>query len=140
RFYSPSPSPAARSTLSLHDALPIYRRAHHGVVGGAPGDVCGVQERGALETDLDERRLHAGQHARYAPLVQVAHEPAAAQALDVDLLHRAVLEDGGAGLARRDVDQDLDAQRFRLQNAARPASTECPLPRAAPPSRTAAGP
>src|SRR6185437_4103925 len=64
---------------------------------------------GALQPDLDERRLHARQHARYAPLVEVAHQAAAAGALDVDLLHHAVLEQRGARLARGDVDQDLGA-------------------------------
>ena len=30
-------------------------------------DVGDVQERGAIEPDLDERRLHAGQHAATRP-------------------------------------------------------------------------
>src|SRR5262249_9971039 len=68
-----------------------------------------VQESGAPEPDLDERRLHAGQHARHASLVEVADQAAAAGALDVHLLHDAVLEDRGARLARGDVHQDLDA-------------------------------
>src|ERR1700684_87917 len=49
------------------------------------------QEGGALQSNLDERRLHAGQHARHAPLVEVAHKSAAAGAFDVQLLHHAVL-------------------------------------------------
>ena len=52
-------------------------------------DVGDVQERGALQADLDERRLHPGQHARHAPDVDVAHQPAARRPLDQELLHHA---------------------------------------------------
>ena len=67
-------------------------------------DVGDVQERRALEADVDEGRLHAGQHARHAALVQVAGEPEAARALDEQLLQHAVLEQRRARLARADVD------------------------------------
>src|SRR4029079_17644015 len=40
-----------------------------------------VEERVALEPDVDERRLHAGQHPRDAPLVDVADRAARAGAL-----------------------------------------------------------
>jgi hypothetical protein len=79
-----------------------------------------MQERGAREADLDERRLHAGQHARDAALVEVADDAAAARALDVHLLQHAVLEQRGARLARRDVDEDLDAHAAPPQSG-RPA-------------------
>src|SRR2546426_8747132 len=39
------------------------------------------------QPDLDERRLHAGQHARHAPHADVADQPAARGALDEELLH-----------------------------------------------------
>src|ERR1700758_1950311 len=39
-------------------------------------------------------------------LLQIAHEPPPAGALDVQLLDHAALEDSGARLARRHVDQD----------------------------------
>jgi hypothetical protein len=71
------------------------------------GDVGGVEEGRALEADLDEGRLHPGQHARDLALVDVADEAPAARALDVDLLEHAVLEDRRARLPARDVDEDL---------------------------------
>src|SRR5262245_5155121 len=70
-------------------------------------DVGDVQERGALEPDLDERRLHPGQHPHHAPHVDVADDAAARGALDVQLLHHAVRHHRDAGFLRRDVDQDL---------------------------------
>ncbi len=68
-------------------------------------DVGDVQKRGALQADLDEGRLHAGQHARNAADIDVADQPARGGALDVQLLHDALLEHGHAGFLRRDVDE-----------------------------------
>ena len=70
-------------------------------------DVGDVQERRALEADVDEGRLHAGQHARDPAEVDVADQPARARALDVQLLHHALLEHRDARFLRRDVDQDF---------------------------------
>ena len=70
-------------------------------------DVGGVQERGALEADVDERGLHARQHARNAALVDVADESAAIGALEKDLLQHAVLDQRRAHLARTDIDQNF---------------------------------
>ncbi len=70
-------------------------------------DVGDVQERGALEPDLDERGLHAGQHPHHAAHVDVADDAAARGALDVQLLHHAVRHHRDARLLRRDVDEDL---------------------------------
>ena len=94
------------------DALDRRRRHGAGRVVAARGaavdvDVGDVQEGGALEADLDERRLHAGQHARDLAGVDVADPAALERALEVQLLHRAVLDDGDAGLLRRPVDQDV---------------------------------
>ena len=72
-------------------------------------DVGDMQERGALEADLDERRLHAGQDARDAAEIDVADQAARAGALDVQLLHDALLEHRNARLLRRDVDEDVVA-------------------------------
>ena len=74
-------------------------------------DVGDVQERGALEADLDERALHAGQHARDAAEVDVADEPARARALDVELLHDALLEHRDAGFLGSYVDKDFMSHR-----------------------------
>src|SRR5690606_33739353 len=82
----------------------------HLVAGvGGLGDVRGVQERGALESHLDERRLHARQHARHLALVDVAHEAAALRALDEHFLQHAVLDQRNAGFPWCDVDEYLDA-------------------------------
>src|SRR5256885_6055559 len=56
----------------------------------------------------------------FRSFVQAAHQSAAAGAPDVNLLPHAFLEYGGAGLARRDVDQDLDAHRSRSRARAVP--------------------
>ena len=74
-------------------------------------DVGDVQERRALEADLDERALHAGQHARDAAEVDVADEAARARALDVQLLHDALLEHRDARFLRRYVDEDFMGHR-----------------------------
>ena len=44
-----------------------------------------MQERGLLEADVDERRLHAGQHAGDAALVDVPGDALVARPLDEDL-------------------------------------------------------
>ncbi len=69
-----------------------------------------MQKGGALETDIHERRLHSGEDTRHASLVEIAHEAAPTRALDVNLLHDAVLGDRRACLTRRNVDQYLYAQ------------------------------
>jgi hypothetical protein len=66
-----------------------------------------MQERGPLETELDERRLHPRQHARYLSFIDVADQPAAARAFDQDLLQHAAFDERRANLARRRVDQNL---------------------------------
>ena len=87
-------------------------------------DVGDMQEGRALEPDLDERALHAGQHARDAAEADVADEPARAGALDVQFLHDALLEHRDAGFLRRYVDEYFMAHRaasfaFRPRSAAR---------------------
>ena len=80
-------------------------------------DVGDVQERRALEADLDERALHARQHARHAAEVDVADEPARARTLDVQFLHHALLEHGDTRFLRRDVDQDFMGHGGRMPAA-----------------------
>ena len=70
-------------------------------------DVGHVQERGALEADVDEGRLHPRQHARHAAHVDVAHQATAARALDEQFLDHAGGNDGNARLARRDVNENF---------------------------------
>jgi hypothetical protein len=72
-------------------------------------DVGGVEEGGAIQTDVHKRRLHPGQDPTDTTLVDVADQTAALGALDDDLLHHAVLDHGDPGFRRRDIDQDLFA-------------------------------
>ena len=68
-------------------------------------DVRDVQERRALQPDVDEGRLHARQHARNASEEDVADQPAQRAALDVQFLHDAGREHGDPRLLRGDVYQ-----------------------------------
>ena len=70
-------------------------------------DVGDVQERRALEADLDEGALHSRQHARDAAEADVADEAPRAGALHVELLHDALLEHRDAGFLRSYVDEDF---------------------------------
>ena len=70
-------------------------------------DVGDVQERRAFEADVDERRLHAGQHAHDLAEIDVADPAARQRALDVKLLHRALLDECDPRFLRREVDQDF---------------------------------
>ncbi len=67
-----------------------------------------MQERGALETDVDKRSLHSGQHPRHSPFVDITDETAAAGALEVDFLQHIAFDDRGPRFSRSRVDQDLD--------------------------------
>ena len=66
-----------------------------------------VQEGRALQPDVDKGRLHARQHARHLAQIHVADQAALERALDMQLLHRAVLDDGHARFLRRPVDEDV---------------------------------
>src|SRR5512143_1814583 len=79
---------------------------------GGPGEyVFDVEERVALETDRNERRLHPGQDPVDAAEVDVADETLAAAALVQDFHGAAVLQDGNPRLRRRDVDEELSTHR-----------------------------
>ena len=73
------------------------------------GDVADVEEGVALEADVDEGGLHAREHPRHPPLVDVAHEPPMAVPLDEDLRQAVVLQDGDPGLVRIALDEHLEA-------------------------------
>ena len=70
-------------------------------------DVSDVQEGGALQPNLDERALHAGQHAGNAAEVDITHQTAMAGPLDVQLINHTVVEHRHPRLLRCDVDEDL---------------------------------
>jgi hypothetical protein len=56
-----------------------------------------IEESVALEAEVDEGGLHAGQDLRHAPLVDVADDAALALALDEDFGDEIILEDGHHG-------------------------------------------
>ncbi|MFO0007290.1 MAG: hypothetical protein ACK559_39860, partial [bacterium] len=56
-------------------------------------DVTDVEERGLVEPDLDERRLHARQHPLDPSQVDVADDAAVAMPLDEDLGDDAVFDE-----------------------------------------------
>ena len=93
-------------------------------------DVRGMQERGALQANIDERGLHAGQHALYPALVEIAHDAAPALPLDEQLGQHAVFDERGARLARRHVDQDF--RRHSVAPANVPFQTAIPWLRSCP--------
>ena len=82
-------------------------------LAGGADDVGGVQKGRALQTDVDEGRLHPRQHAADASLVDVADQTAALGALDDDLLHHPVLDDRDARLGRGDIDENLFTHSVR---------------------------
>lgn len=69
--------------------------------------VADVEERGLLESDVDEGRLHAGQDAGDPSLHDVADDAFVPLALDVELGELAVLDQGNPGLPALCVDDDL---------------------------------
>jgi len=76
---------------------------------GNPGmpDIGHVEERGTLKSYVDERRLHAGQHANNLAEIDIPDTPTRERALDVKLLHGALLHERDAGFLRCDVDEDF---------------------------------
>src|SRR6185437_8934238 len=70
-----------------------------------------MQERAALQPDIDERGLHTWHHALDATAIDVADVAAAPAALDVHFLQHAVLDHADTRLAGRDVDQDFLGHR-----------------------------
>jgi hypothetical protein len=75
--------------------------------GGFAQVVTGIQKGGLLQTDVDERRLHARQHARDAAERDHAGHAAIASSFDVELGETSLLDHRHTGLAGAGVDQDL---------------------------------
>ena len=83
-------------------------------IGLAVPDVGHVQERRALEADVDEGRLHAGQHPRDLAQVHVADQAPLEGALHVQLLHGAVFDDGHPRFLWGPIDQDVLLHALRI--------------------------
>ena len=83
-------------------------------------DIGDMKERGTLQPDIDERGLHARQHAHDTAEIDVADAPARKRAFDVKLLHGDLLNECDAGFLRCDVDQDFFVHGlFRSRRAPR---------------------
>ena len=91
------------------------RGADQRALGIRRRDVRGVQERGAFQAHVDECRLHAGQHALHAALVEIADDAAPALPLDEQLGEHAVLDERRAIFARRHVDENFRRHPFPLR-------------------------
>src|SRR4028119_1149361 len=76
---------------------PRPREALPAEAGGPPVALAGVEGGVAALADVDERRLHAGQHVLHAAEVDVAGEGRRLRLGDVVLDQHAVLEDGDLG-------------------------------------------
>ena len=83
---------SSSSSASTNSDLEVLGRAAH---------VADVEEGGLLHADVDERRLHARQHALDPALVDVADDAALALALDVELDELPLLDERDAGLRAR---------------------------------------
>jgi hypothetical protein len=70
-------------------------------------DLSDVEEGVALEPDVDEGRLHPGEHLRHPPFVDVADHAALILALDEDFDDLVVLEYGDARVVRPRGDDHL---------------------------------
>jgi hypothetical protein len=75
-----------------HLALDRYLRRALGAHAVATVQVGHVQEGRALQADVDERTLHARQHARDLAQVDVADQATLERTLDVQLLDGTVLD------------------------------------------------
>ncbi|MCY1292713.1 hypothetical protein D9M70_419490 [compost metagenome] len=99
-----------------HQALALVHQGadafHRTAFAGA--DFRGVDERRAVQADVDERRLHPRQHPYHLALVDVADYAAALRALDMHLLQHTVLDYRHARFHRRDIDQNLFAHAVDL--------------------------
>src|SRR5262249_272563 len=74
-------------------------------------DVARVQEAGSAQADVDEGRLHAGEDAFDASLIDVAGEAVGTGALQMHFGERVVLHQRDARLELTHVDQQLFLHR-----------------------------
>ena len=74
--------------------LPLFEHVHN------------VQKGGTLQADVDKGALHAGQHAFNHAQINIAHQPVAAVAVDVQLAHFVFFQQRHAGFLGRYVHQN----------------------------------
>ena len=82
-----------------------------------------VQKRAALQSDIDESRLHAWQHPQHPALVKAPHDTQMRGPFDQDFLQYTVLQQGDASFLRRDIDENLFVHDHRLAAVLAPTSS-----------------
>src|SRR5262245_33585739 len=95
----------------------------------AGDDVADVEEAVALEAEVNERRLHAGQHFRYPALVDVADDATRSLAFDEYLGDLIVLEDRDPCFVGARGDDHLLAHARSSRRAARAGGFRPRVPR-----------
>ena len=75
-------------------------------------EIFDVEERGALLANVDEGRLHSGEHTAHFPEVDVPKGAAVGQALDVELGDDSVFNEGDSHFANVDVDDEQISAHF----------------------------
>jgi hypothetical protein len=100
------PPPLREQPLDGRRSDPLAARLLHGGPVAAP-DVTRMEETGALQTDVDEGGLHAGQDAHDAARIDVAGDRGSPGPGKMQLLETAMLEQRDPGLERFDVDEHV---------------------------------
>jgi hypothetical protein len=80
----------------------------------AAHEVCYVQKRSAVQADVNEGGLHAGQDPDNLPQVHMTNQAALERALDMQLLHGAVLHHGDPTFLRGPIDQNFLRHGYRV--------------------------
>ena len=70
-------------------------------------DIGHMQKRSALQSDVDECRLHAWQHSGHLAQIDVTDQPTLQRPLHVQFLHRTALDNRDPRFLRRPVDQNI---------------------------------
>ncbi len=105
---------AASSSSSSERLDDDSRREKPRQIVGRAAHVGDVQVGRLLETDVDERGLHPGQHALDAALVDVSRDPTLAFPLDVELAKKSVFDERNPGFGAVGVDDQEAIRHARL--------------------------
>src|SRR5207302_11452574 len=86
----------------------LVAAGEHGarVVAEVGGVVAGVEKRVFVEPDVDERRLHTGQHVRHDSLVDAPDDRALPMALEIEVGEEITLLNPDASFGEARVDDD----------------------------------
>jgi hypothetical protein len=82
----------------------------------AAHQVCNVQKTSAVQADVNEGGLHAGQDPDNLPQVHITDKAALERALYMQLLHGAVLYHGDPAFLRGPIDQNFLRHGYRVDS------------------------